>query len=53
MAMMRCEGTGPEFIKRGRVFYFKDDVDAWLAEARYTSTAEAANHAHSVVQLRG
>jgi hypothetical protein len=30
LAMMRCHGTGPRFIKRGRVFYFKDDLDAWI-----------------------
>lgn len=43
LAMMRCSGTGPKFIKRGRVFYFRDDVDAWLnAAGRLTSTAQAA-----------
>lgn len=43
LAMMRCNGTGPKFIKRGRIFYFRDDVDAWLnAKGRLTSTAQAA-----------
>ncbi len=28
LAMMRCQGTGPSFIKRGRVFYYKEDLDA-------------------------
>ena len=43
LAMMRCNGTGPKFIKRGRIFYFKEDVDAWLnAQGRLTSTAQAA-----------
>ena len=42
LAMMRCQGTGPRFIKRGRIFYFKEDVDAWLQQAaRVRSTAEA------------
>ena len=42
MAMMRCNGTGPTFIKRGRIFYFKDDLDSWLnAGGRFTSTAQA------------
>ena len=42
LATMRCRGTGPKFIKRGRIFYFKTDLDAWLAEAgRVTSTAQA------------
>ena len=42
MAMKRCNGTGPRFIKRGRIFYFKDDLDSWLnAGGRFTSTAQA------------
>ena len=41
LAMMRCSGKGPKFIKRGRVFYFKDDIDEWLNEAgKFTSTAQ-------------
>ena len=30
LAMMRGQGTGPRFIKRGRIFYYKEDLDAWL-----------------------
>ncbi len=42
MAMMRCNGTGPRFVKRGRIFYFKEDLDAWLnAGGRFSSTAQA------------
>ena len=42
LAMMRCQGTGPRFIKRGRIFYFKEDVDEWLEQSgRLTSTAQA------------
>lgn len=41
LAMLRCKGTGPKFVKRGRVFYFKADLDAWLAEGSATSTAQA------------
>ena len=42
LAMMRCNGNGPKFIKRGRVFYFMADVDAWMtANGRMTSTAQA------------
>lgn len=41
LAIMRSRGTGPRFIKRGRVFYFKEDLDSWLnAGGRHTSTAE-------------
>ena len=42
LAMMRCDGTGPKFIKRGRIFYYRDDLDIWLnAGDRLTSTAQA------------
>lgn len=46
LAMMRCTGKGPKFIKRGRVFYFMADVDAWMnANGRMTSTAQAKHAA--------
>ena len=42
LAMMRCTGTGPKFIKRGRVFYFRSDIDEWMkAQGRLLSTAQA------------
>jgi hypothetical protein len=42
MAMMRCKGTGPKFVKRGRIFYYVGDLDSWLnADGRLTSTAQA------------
>lgn len=42
LAMMRCAGTGPKFVKRGRVFYFQADVDEWMnARGRLLSTAQA------------
>lgn len=42
LAMWRAGGTGPRFIKRGRVFYYKEDLDAWLNEhGRHRSTAQA------------
>lgn len=44
LAMMRGYGTGPKFIKRGRIFYYKEDLDAWLnAEGRLISTAQVHN----------
>ena len=42
LAMMRSAGEGPVFVKRGRVFYFQDDLDAWIQAGRATSTAQAA-----------
>lgn len=42
LAIMRCEGTGPRFIKRGRIFYFLEDLQAWIAERpRVQSSAQA------------
>jgi hypothetical protein len=42
LAMMRTAGTGPKFVKRGRVFYYLDDLQAWLGEPpRVRSTAQA------------
>ncbi|CCQ90390.1 hypothetical protein NITGR_280106 [Nitrospina gracilis 3/211] len=44
LAMMRCQGTGPTYIKRGRVFYYKDDLDAWLRKGgKRLSTAQTAS----------
>jgi hypothetical protein len=46
MAMQRCQGSGPKFVKRGRVFYFKSDLDDWMnANGRMTSTAQAKHAA--------
>ena len=46
LAMWRCQGIGPRFIKRGRVFYYKEDLDTWLGQAkRVTSTAQAKRQA--------
>jgi len=43
LAMMRCQGTGPKFIKRGRIFYFKEDLDQWLMKGgKRSSTAQGA-----------
>ena len=40
LAIHRSDGTGPKFVKRGRVFYYKADLDEWLRSARVGSTAE-------------
>jgi len=32
LAIMRSKGVGPRYVKRGRIFYFKEDLDRWLAE---------------------
>lgn len=41
MALQRCQGSGPPFIRLGKsVFYRKDDLDAWMESCRVTSTAQ-------------
>lgn len=41
LATMRSKGTGPKYIKIGRVFYYEDDLKDWLSQqVRVTSTAE-------------
>ncbi len=34
LAMYAVRGIGPKFIKRGRVFYFQEDLDRWLIGGR-------------------
>jgi hypothetical protein len=42
LAMMRSQGKGPTFIKRGTIFYKKDDLDDWINQgAGFKSTAQA------------
>ncbi len=41
LAMMRCEGSGPKYLKRGRIFYFREDLDTWIQSGRVSSTAQA------------
>ena len=42
LAMMRSRGTGPQFIKRGRIFYFREDLDTWLnARGKLISTSQS------------
>ena len=41
LAMMRTYGTGPKFVKKGRIFYFREDLDTWVnSSGRGTSTAQ-------------
>lgn len=41
LAHMRCTGKGPSFLKPGRIWYFKADLDAWLGSyCRRRSTAQ-------------
>jgi hypothetical protein len=42
LAMMRCKGAGPEFVKcGGRIFYFREDLDIWItASGKLNSTQQ-------------
>jgi len=33
LAMKRCNGTGPEFVKLGRIFYYQEVLDEWIRNA--------------------
>jgi hypothetical protein len=41
LAMHACRGSGPPYVKRGRVFYYREDLDKWLREGRVVSSAQA------------
>lgn len=41
LAQYASKGIGPRFLKRGRVWYFKADLDAWLQSGVVGSTAQA------------
>lgn len=40
MAMRRCDGSGPPFVKQGRIFYFREDLDSWMRSGMKASTAQ-------------
>jgi hypothetical protein len=42
LAMWRCDGKGPVFIKGGgKVFYFKKDLDEWIMSGgKMSSTSQ-------------
>jgi hypothetical protein len=50
LAMHASRGTGPAFIKRGRVFYFRDALDAWLKDP---PTGNPRPHHHGAAKDRG
>ena len=41
LAMHASRGTGPTYVKRGRVFYYRADLDAWLLATSATSASQA------------
>jgi hypothetical protein len=51
LAMYRTAGIGPKFVKRGRVFYYREDLDEWLKEGRVVSTAQARQLSAAMAQV--
>jgi hypothetical protein len=43
LAMHASRGTGPRFIKRGLVFYFRADLDLWLRDG-HPGVTSLQNH---------
>lgn len=39
LARYASNGTGPRYVKRGKVWYRKSDIDAWLNDAMVQSPA--------------
>ena len=45
LAMKRCDGTGPEYVKcGGKVFYFTGKLDDWIASGTKISTHQMAEN---------
>ena len=49
LRIWRCHGKGPKFTKLGDakqagVIYQEDDIQAWLAERKFTSTSAYSPH---------
>ena len=45
LAMHASRGTGPKYVKIGRVFYFRYELDAWIKAGETNSAAQAAQKA--------
>lgn len=42
LAMFRSSGKGPEYLKRGKVFYFQTALDDWLKEGQSVITSHVS-----------
>lgn len=34
LAQWRSDGCGPPYVKCGRIYYYKDEIDEWLRKGR-------------------
>lgn len=41
LANYRSRGIGPVIVKKGRIFYFKEELDEWMTEDKCQSTQQA------------
>lgn len=41
LAQFRCSGKGPKFVKMGKIFYFKHQLDEWINSKSRISTAQS------------
>lgn len=44
LAMMRSQGVGPKYIKRGRIFYYIGELEQWIMHGERVSTAQKDLH---------
>ena len=56
LRIWRCTGKGPKFTKLGEakqsgVVYSEDDIRAWLAERKFTSTSAYSPHGRATSKL--
>ena len=42
LAQWRWQGSGPPFIKPGKIYYFKKDLDEWLMRGGLLTTTPSA-----------
>lgn len=40
LAMKRSSGKGPKYLKRGRIFYFVQDLESWIKDGEARSTSQ-------------
>ena len=44
LAKYRVDGIGPPFVKLGRIYYFKEDLDAWIQARKASTTVQARQY---------
>lgn len=43
LAAMRKRGAGPLYVKLGKIYYYKDDLDAWIKSRYQRQTDQTAS----------